>query len=312
MQRERGSQPGIPGSFPLRCPIPTTKGNMAIGKRSKPSYVYAIIGVSLVLFLLGTLGWLVINGRSLTREFKENITVVTDFHDNVPAEKTTELQAILDQQPFTKHTRLISKEEALKLQSQIEGENIGEFLGYNPLFASIELNVYAEYANKDSLEKIRKFILQSNVVREVTYPTRNVEQMNANFRRINIILGAIALLLVFAVVVLIDNTVRLAMFSNRFLIKTMQMVGANRFFISRPFDRRSIINGLISGIIAVAGLWLLMQFAESQLPELRSLHDTKLIILLMLSMLILGVLISWLSTHRSVLKYLKMKVDDLY
>lgn len=285
---------------------------MAIGKRSKPSYAYAIIGVSLVLFLLGTLGWLVINGRSLTREFKENITVVTDFHDNVPAEKTAELQAILDKQPFTKHTRLISKEEALKLQSQIEGENIGEFLGYNPLFASLELNVYAEYANKDSLEKIKQFIQQSNVVREVSYPTRNVEQMNANFRRINLILGAIALLLVFAVVVLIDNTVRLAMFSNRFLIKTMQMVGANRFFISRPFDRRAVLNGLISGIIAVVGLWLLMQFAESQLPELRSLHDTRLIVLLMFGMLVLGVLISLLSTHRSVLKYLKMKVDDLY
>jgi cell division transport system permease protein len=285
---------------------------MAAGKRSKPSYVYAIIGVSLVLFLLGTLGWLVINGRSLTREFKENITVVTDFHDNVPAEKTAQLQAIVDKQPFAKQTRLISKEEALKLQSQIEGENIGEFLGYNPLFASLELNVYAEYANRDSLEKIRKFILQSNIVREVTYPTRNVEQMNANFRRINIILGAIALLLVFAVVVLIDNTVRLAMFSNRFLIKTMQMVGANRHFISRPFDRRAVLNGLISGIIAVVGLWLLMQFAEGQLPELRTLHDTRLIIVLMAGMLVLGVLISLLSTHRSVVKYLKMKVDDLY
>lgn len=285
---------------------------MAIGKRSKPSYVYAIIGVSLVLFLLGTLGWLVINGRSLTREFKENITVVTDFHDNVPEEKTQQLQAIIEKQPFAKHTRLISKEEALKLQSQIEGENIGEFLGYNPLFASLELNVYAEYANPDSLEKIRKFILQSNIVREVTYPTRNVEQMNANFRRINIILGAIALLLVIAVVILIDNTVRLAMFSNRFLIKTMQMVGANRYFISRPFDQRAVVNGLISGIIAVAGLWLLMQFAEGQLPELRTLHDTRLIILLMVGMLVLGVLISLLSTHRSVVKYLKMKVDDLY
>lgn len=285
---------------------------MAIGKRSKPSYVYAIIGVSLVLFLLGTLGWLVINGRSLTREFKENITVVTDFHDNVPAEKTQQLQAILDKQPFIRHTKLISKEEALKLQSQIEGENIGEFLGYNPLFASLELNVYAEYANRDSLEKIKQFILQSNIVRDVSYPTRNVEQMNANFRRINLILGAIALVLVIAVVILIDNTVRLAMFSNRFIIKTMQMVGANLHFISRPFDRRAILNGLVSGVIAVAGLWLLMQFAEGQLPELRSLHDTRLTLLLMFGMLVLGVLISWLSTHRSVVKYLKMKVEDLY
>ncbi len=285
---------------------------MATGKKSKPSYVYAIIGVSLVLFLLGTLGWLVINGRSLTREFKENITVTTDFHDNVAPDKIARLQAIIAKQPFIKRSRVISKEEALKLQSEVEGENVGQFLGYNPLFASLEMNVYAEYANRDSLEKIRRFVLQSNIVREVTYPKRNVEQMNANFRRINLILGAIALVLVIAVVILIDNTVRLAMFSNRFLIKTMQMVGANRFFISKPFDMRAIINGLISGVIAVAGLWLVMQFAESQLPELKTLHDNTLILLLMTGLLVMGVLISLLSTHRSVVKYLKMHVDDLY
>ncbi len=285
---------------------------MSIGKKSKPSYVYAIIGVSLVLFLLGTLGWLVINGRSLTREFKENITVTTDFHDNVAPEKIAQLQSVLAKQPFAKRTKVISKEEAMKLQSEVEGENVGQFLGYNPLFASLEMNVFAEYANKDSLEKIRQFILQSNIVREVTYPKRNVEQMNANFRRINLILGAIALVLVIAVVILIDNTVRLAMFSNRFLIKTMQMVGANRFFISKPFDQRAIINGLISGIIAVIGLWLVMTLAEGQLPELKTLHDNTLILLLMGGLLVMGILISLLSTHRSVVKYLKMHVDDLY
>lgn len=285
---------------------------MSTGKKSKPSYVYAIIGVSLVLFLLGTLGWLVINGRSLTREFKENVTLTTDFHDNTAADKIGQLKAILDKQPFTKRSKVISKEEALKMQSEIEGENVGQFLGYNPLFASMEMNVYAEYANKDSLQKIRQFILQSNIVREVTYPRVQVEQMNSNFRRINLILLIIALVLVIAVVILIDNTVRLAMFSNRFLIKTMQMVGANRYFISRPFDMRAIINGLVSGVIAVTGLWLVMQFAESQLPELKALHDNTLVAILMGSLLLLGVIISFLSTHRSVLKYLKMHVDDLY
>jgi cell division transport system permease protein len=285
---------------------------MPTGKKSKPSYLYAIIGVSLVLFLLGTLGWLVINGRTLTREFKENITITTDFHDAVPTDKIEQLKVILDKQPFTKHSKVISKEEALRMQSEIEGENVGQFLGYNPLFASLEMNVYSEYANKDSLEKIRQFILQSNIVREVTYPRVQVAQMNSNFRRINLILGIIALVLVIAVVILIDNTVRLAMFSNRFLIKTMQMVGANRYFISRPFDVRAVINGLISGIIAVVGLWLVMQFAESQLPEMKALHDNALIALLMGSLLLLGVLISFLSTHRSVVKYLKMHVDDLY
>lgn len=285
---------------------------MAISKKSKPTYLYAIIGVSLVLFLLGILGWLVINGRSLTREFKENITLTADFHDAVTQEKITQLDSILEKQPFVKQTRVISKEEALRMQSEIEGENIEQFLGYNPLFASLEMNVYAEYANRDSLQKIREFILQSNIVREVTYPRAQVEQMNSNFRRINLILGIVALVLVIAVVILIDNTVRLAMFSNRFLINTMQMVGASRYFISKPFDVRAIINGLISGVIAVIGLWLVIKFAEGQLPAMKDLHDNTLILLLMGALLLLGVLISLLSTHRSVVKYLKMHVDDLY
>ncbi len=285
---------------------------MATGKKSKPSYLYAIIGVSLVLFLLGTLGWLVINGRSLTREFKENVTITANFHDNVSPEKISQMDAVLKKQPFTKRTKVISKEEALKIQNEIEGEDVGAPVGFNPLFASLELNVYAEYANRDSIDKIRQFILQSNVVREVTYPRRNVEQMTGNLRRINLILGIIALVLVIAVVILIDNTVRLAMFSNRFLIKTMQMVGASRFFITKPFDRRAIINGLISGVIAVAGLWLVMQFAEGQLPELKALHDNTLVLLLMGGMLLLGIIISLLSTHRSVVKYLRLSVDDLY
>lgn len=285
---------------------------MATGKKSKPSYAYAIIGVSLVLFLLGTLGWLVINGRSLIREFKENITITADFHDNVSDDKIAQLQAILDKQPFIRHTSVTSKAEALKIVNQTEGDNVDMLTGINPLFASMELNVFAEYANQDSLEKIRQFVLQSNIVSEVTWPKVQVTQMNNNFRRINLIGAIIALILVVSVVVLIDNTVRLAMFSNRFLIKTMQMVGANQFFITKPFDIRAIINGVISGVIAIVCLWLLMYVVESYYPELMQLHDTKLLIGLMAGMLLLGVMISLLSTHRSVIKYLKMHVDDLY
>ncbi len=285
---------------------------MATGKKSKPSYAYAIIGVSLVLFLLGTLGWLVINGRSLIREFKENITITADFHDNVPDEKIVQLEEILKKQPFIRKTSVTSKAEALKIVNQTEGDNVDMLTGINPLFASMEMNVYSEYANQDSLEKIRQFVLQSNIVSEVSWPRVQVTQMNNNFRRINLIGAIIALILVVSVVVLIDNTVRLAMFSNRFLIKTMQMVGANQFFITKPFDIRAIINGVISGVIAIIFLWLLMYVVESYYPELIQLHDTRLLAGLMAGMLLLGVLISLLSTHRSVIKYLKMHVDDLY
>jgi len=280
--------------------------------KSKASYTFSIIGVSLVLFLLGTIGWIVINGKSLAQIVKEGVAVQIDFHDNVRDESIQQLKGILDRQPFTRKSRIISKEEALQMQSELEGEDISSFLGYNPLFASIELNLHQEYVNKDSLEKIMQFIQQSNVVSHVSYPKNIVQQMNNNLQKVSIILGIISVVLILVVIVLIDNTVRLAMFSNRFLIKTMQMVGATRWFISKPFDRRAIINGLISGILAVAGLMLVKSAAETGVPELKTLHQPLLFIILIGGMIITGVLISLVSTHRSVVKYLKLHVDDLY
>ena len=285
---------------------------MASNKKAKPSYIYAIVGISLVLFLLGTLGWLVLNGRTLTRVFKEDVQVEVILHDNTRDEMMLKLNAILEQQPFVKKTEVITKEEAAEKFFRDGGEDFTELLDFNPLYSSIILNLNAVYVNPQSLDEIRQFIMQSNIVRDVSYPNMIVDNMNSNFRKIGIILGSIALLLFVVVVVLIDNTVRLAMFSNRFLIKTMQMVGATRWFITRPFDRRAIINGFISGVVASFCLWMVIAFSESQLEALKSLHDTSSIILLMTGIVILGILISLLSTHRSVVKYLKMHVDDLY
>ncbi len=285
---------------------------MSTGQKSKPSYFYAIIGVSLVLFLLGTLGWLVLNGRGLTRVFKEDIEIQVVLHDNTRPELTEKLKGILDRQPFVKMSSITTKEEAAKDFEKEWGEDFTQLLDFNPLYSSINFNLHSEYVNPDSLNKIKQFVEQSNIVREVSYPAGVIEKMNSNFRKISIILGAISLLLFIVVIILIDNTVRLAMFSNRFLIKTMQMVGATRWFISKPFDRRAVLNGLISGIISVVGLWLVISFAENQLPSLRALHESFWLAILMAGMIIMGILISVLSTHRSVVKYLKMHVDDLY
>ncbi len=285
---------------------------MATGKKAKPTYFNAIMGVALVLFLLGVLGWLLINGRALSRAFKEDLEVNVDFHDNTSDENVKRMQSILDKQPFVRSSRIITKEEAIKMESEVEGGNIIDFLGYNPLFTSVSLKLHEEYVNKDSLAKVRQFILQSNVVRDVTWPNVVVDTMNSNLRKIGYILGSISVLLLIVVIFLIDNTVRLAMFSNRFIIKTMQMVGATRSFITRPFDQRAFLNGLISGIVAVIGLWAVMSFAGAQLPALASLNDPSLLAILMLGMVVLGIFISMISTHRSVVKYLKMHVDDLY
>lgn len=285
---------------------------MANGKKSKPSYFNAIMGVALVLFLLGVLGWLVINGRALSRAFKEDLEISVDFHDNVSDENIARMRAILDKQPFVRKSKIITKEEAVRMENQVEGSNIVDFLGYNPLFTSVTLKLNEEYVTTDSLNKIRKFALQSNVVRDVTWPNVVVDQMDKNFRKIGIILGSISIVLLIVVIFLIDNTVRLAMFSDRFIIKTMQMVGATQSFITRPFDLRALVNGLISGVVAVIALWMVISFANSQLDVLTLLSEPLLVSLLMGSMIILGVLISMFSTHRSVVKYLKMHIDDLY
>ncbi|MCD6063928.1 MAG: hypothetical protein K0R82_1839 [Flavipsychrobacter sp.] len=285
---------------------------MATSKKAKPSYVYAIIGISLVLFLLGTLGWLVLNGRSLSRAFREDIQVDVILHDNTRPENIQALQDVLEKQPWVKKTELVTKEEAARRFMADGGEDYRELLDFNPLYSSILVNLHSDYVNKDSLDKIGKFVMQSNIVRDVTYPSTVVDKMNSNFQKLGLILGAISLLLFGVVIILIDNTVRLAMFSNRFLIKTMQMVGATRFFITRPFDKRAIVNGLISGLISVIGLWAVISFAQNQLPSLKALNDPFLLTILMVGMVLMGILISVVSTHRSVVKYLKMHIDDLY
>lgn len=277
-----------------------------------PSYIYSIIGISLVLFLLGTLGWLAINGRALSRFFKEQVELQVILHDHTRPEKAQELDAILQKQPFVNKTTYVSKEDAAAELKQELGEDFTELLDFNPLYTSIKVKLYSEYVNADSIGKIQQFLMQSNIVREVSYQKIVVDQMNANFRKIGIVLGIIALILFVAVVIIIDNTVKLAMFSNRILIKTMQMVGATRWFIARPFDSRAILTGFISGMIAVIGMCVMIYFAESVFEELNAIRDYAMLALLMIAIIILGILISVLSTHRSVVKYLKLKLDDLY
>jgi len=265
-----------------------------------------------VLFLIGVLGWLLINGRALTRAFKEDLEINVDFHDQATDAQVRKMQGILNKQPFVSTSRIITKDDAVRMESQVEGENIVEFLGYNPLFTSISMKLHEEYVNKDSLDKIKRFVLQSNVVRDVTWSSMVVDQMDKNFNKIGIILGAISVMLLIVVIFLIDNTVRLAMFSDRFIIKTMQMVGATRSFITRPFDVRALVNGLISGVLSVLALWAVISFATSQLVELKQLTDPALLTILMSGMILLGIFISMFSTHRSVIKYLKTHIDDLY
>lgn len=281
-------------------------------KKITPSYIYSVIGTALVLFLLGSMGWLMLNGNGLNKFLKENIEVQVILNDNTRDEKADQLVSILDQQPFVQSLKKVTKEEAMEEFSKQNQEDFMELLDFNPLFTSINLNLHSEYVNQDSMAKIKEFLLQSNIVREVSYPKPIVNKLDNTLKKISLALGAVSLILFVSVIFLIDNTVRLAMFSNRHIIKTMQMVGATRWFIAKPFDMQSILSGLISGVIACLAIVGLRSVALQKIPELYAFNDDKLFYLLLVVIVIIGILISLLSTHRSVYKYLKLKVEDLY
>jgi cell division transport system permease protein len=281
-------------------------------KRSTPSYIMAIIGVSLVLFLLGVLGWIIINANKLGQNFKENIEVSVWVRENVSSNDSASLVQFIASQPYVKSYEYVTKDVAKQKYLQDGNKDWGALLDKNPLPASVNFKIRSEYAANDSLTKIRDDLSKNIAVRDVQYPQSLVSNLNNIINKISLILLSVIVVISILVIFLIDNTIRLAMFSNRFLIKTMQMVGATRWFIARPMDLRALLNGAFSGIIAVAGILAVIFFAETWLPELKALRDYLLLSLLFSAMVLLGIMISLVSTHRSVIKYLKMKLDDLY
>lgn len=281
-------------------------------KRSTPSYFMSIVGVSLVLFLLGILGWIVINANKLGQFFKENIEMDVYVRENVSPKDSAALVQYIAAQPYVKSYEYITKDAAKQRYMQEGNKDWGTLLDKNPLPASVDFKVRSDYAINDSLNRIKSDLLQNIAVSDVLFPQSLVSNLNNIISKISLILLAVTVVISILVIFLIDNTIRLAMFSNRFLIKTMQMVGATRWFIARPMDIRALLNGALSGILAVAGIVAVIFLTENRLPELRALRDYYLLALLFIVIIFLGIGISFASTHRSVIKYLKMKLDDLY
>ena len=281
-------------------------------KRSTPSYFMAIVGVSLVLFLLGLLGWIVINANRLGENFRENVEVQVYVRENISPKDSATLVQYIAAQPYTKSWKYLTKELARQQFLSDGNSDFSTVLDRNPLPASVNFRIRSEYANPDSLNKIKADLTQNIAVSEVQYNQKLVSNLNDMIRKISFILLGVAVVISILVIILIDNTIRLAMFSNRFLIKTMQMVGATRWFIAKPMDVRALINGAISGLLAIGGIIGVIFVSERYLPEIRALRDYTLLSLLCVVIILLGICISFISTHRSVVKYLKMKLDDLY
>jgi cell division transport system permease protein len=281
-------------------------------KRSTPSYFMAVLGVSLVLFLLGLLGWIVINANKLGQNFRENMEVQVYFRETATTADSANLVQFVRAQSYVKSSEYISKEGAKKRFVGDGNADFSSVLDKNPLPASINFKVRSEYANPDSLARVTKELSQNIAVSDVQYNKALVTNLDERIRKISLILLAITVIISVLVIILIDNTIRLAMFSNRFLIKTMQMVGATRWFIAKPMDVRALINGAISGVIAIGLMILVIFVSEKFLPPMQALRDYALLGGMFASIFVLGIGISFISTHRSVLKYLKMKLDDLY
>lgn len=286
----------------------------ASSKRGKPTYAYAIIGVSLVLFLFGIVGWFFLNMRKTGDYVKENIQVNVWLNLNSQGKKIDSLVTYIKTIPYAKEVQYVTKEIAIQKWNKDNDTTWKKFIDKNPLPESIDFYIKADYVQKDSLNALSMDLISRypSLITDVYFPTEAVSKVSKYVKAGAYFVLIVAILLTILVVFSIDNTIRLAMYSNRFLIKTMQMVGATRWFIAKPINIRAIINGLISSIIAIVAVWFTVLLIESLIPSFEELHDNTGMILIFLAILFLGISISLVSTHRSVIKYLRMKLDDLY
>jgi len=289
-------------------------GKLTTSKRNKPSYGYAIIGVALVLFLFGIVGWLFLNLKKSGEMFRENIQVHAWITPAASKKQVDSLQNYISSLPYVKSSEYVTKENAIQKWNAENDSSWKKFISNNPLPESIDFFVKANYMDKDSLNVLSNF-LETNftgTISEFQYPKETVGYVSSYTKYIAAGILVFAIILSIIVIISIDNTIRLAMYSNRFLIKTMQMVGATRGFIAKPLNIKAVINGLIAAFIAIVTVFGFILLVESFVPWLRLLRDASNMAIIITGILILGVSISLLSTHRSVLKYLQMKLDDLY
>ncbi len=282
--------------------------------RNKPTFLYAIISVALVLFIVGFFSITALHGRHLVRLFKEKVDVWLELKNNTPPEEIVRIVRQVEQQPFVKAetVKFIPRSQAMKLMQEDLGEK--SLLETTPdlLRDVIQCNVRAEYLQDDSLNQWRETLRQDTMIEELYFEAANTGNISANIQNLGYITLALGFLLIFAAITLIHNTIRLALFANRFLIKNQELVGASWSFISRPYLQRGLLNGLWSAVLAIIALLATLWWIQTLLPEVEDIENFDYVIIVFIALVLLGVLISGLSTWFVVNKFLKMRVDDLY
>lgn len=276
------------------------------------SYLTLVISVSLVLFLLGILGLVLINAKELSDYFRESLSFSVILDEDTREADIRMLQKDLDAKSYVKSTEYVSRDDAAVKMKEEMGEDFISFLGDNPLPPSIDVYLYAGYTNRDSVGKFEKYILEYPFVKEVWYEDSLLYLINENVRKISIFLFIISSFLFLIAVTIINNTIRLAIYSKRFLIRTMQLVGATRSFIRKPFLIRSVYHGVLASLIAMLLLIGLLYLIEKEFLMLFSFESTKLLLLLGAVLVLTGILINLVSTFLSVNRYLDISEDKLY
>lgn len=291
-----------------------SNNNNSTKQRLRGSYLISLLSITLVLFVLSLFSALLLYANKISSYIKENIGFEVVMKKGVKEKDILELQKELDGKNFVKSTRYISKEEATKQLSADLGEDILQWLGdiENPLLPSIDVRFTSDYANNDSIEKIEQWVTQKKNVKEVYFQKSLMHSINHNVKKIGVILLLVGLLLLVMAVTLISNTVRLSIYSKRFIVRSMQLVGATEEFIMKPFIKSFALQGLIGGLISSVLLAMSMSMLFRKVPELNQLSSFGVDVTIYISIILLGVILTTVSTYFSMRKYLGANIDKLY
>lgn len=281
-------------------------------RRLITSYFSVVISIALVLFLLGILGLLVLNTKKVADYFKETIAVGVYFKDTAKDVEMKQLEKTLSLAAYTKSIKFVSKEEAAAAHSEALGENFVDYLGENPLQNSIDLYLNADFVSAEKVEEIANEIASKDFVEEVTYDKPLISLLNDNIKKISLWILIISGIFTFIAVLLINSSIRLSVYAKRFTIKTMQMVGATKRFIRRPFVWKSVRLGIIGALIAIAGMAGVLYYANKAFPQLTLLDDPLVLGALFGGVFLTGILITWFSTFLATQRFLNLRTDELY
>ncbi len=281
-------------------------------RRLISSYFSVVLSVFLVLFLLGLLGLFIINSKRLSDNFKEDIVMTVFFKNEANDTIFKAFETEMKSGKFAKDYNFVSKEKAAKEHEKTLGENFTEFLGANPLYNSYDIHLKADYVTNIGFSRMESEIRKNPMVADVVYDKQLITLVNDNVKRISMWVLIISGIFAFISILLINSSLRLSIYANRFIIKTMQMVGATKAFIRKPFVTRSIILGVIGSVLAILALIGVLVYVSTNYPALDIFKDQLLTVLVLLGVLVLGVLITWIGTHFATQRFLNLRTDDLY